>query len=92
MSRLARNLLCVWVGAMLGGLGGLLVAIFWPLLFPLSLLGSSRGEDAVAIALSVFFLSFAVHGFLLCRSRRHLSKLWLIPRRQATGTPVYLLE
>jgi hypothetical protein len=67
MSRLARNLLCIWVGAMLGGLGGLLVAIFWPLLFPLSLRGSSRGEDATAIALLVFFLSFAVPGFLLCR-------------------------
>lgn len=67
MSRLTRNLLCIWVGAMLGGLGGLLVAIFWPLLFPLSLRGSSGGEDVVAIALLIFFLSFAVTGFLLCR-------------------------
>ena len=52
---------------MLGGLGGLLVAIFWSLLFPLSLRGSSGGEDAVTIALFAFFLSFAVPGFLLCR-------------------------
>jgi hypothetical protein len=52
---------------MLGGFGGLLVAIFWPLLFPLSLRGSSRGEDAVAIAFLAFFFSFAVPGFLLCR-------------------------
>jgi hypothetical protein len=52
---------------MLGGFGGLLVAIFWPLLFPLSLRGSGAGEDAVGIAFLVLFLSFAVLGFLLCR-------------------------
>ena len=67
MSRLVRNLLCTWVGAMLGGFGGLLVAIFWPILFPLSLRGSSGGEDAVGIAFLAFFLSFAVPGYLLCR-------------------------
>jgi hypothetical protein len=72
MSRLARNLLCIWVGAMLGGFGGLWVAIFWPLLFPLSLRGSSGAENAVAIAFVGFFLS--VPGFLLCRrlTRKHV--------------------
>jgi hypothetical protein len=67
MSRLWRNLLCIWVGAMFGGFGGLLVAIFWPLLFPLRLQGSSRGEDAVGIAFLAFYVSFAMAGFLLCR-------------------------
>lgn len=70
MVRLTRNLLSVWVGATFGGFGGLLVLIFWPLLFPLSLRGSSRGEDAVGvIAFSAFFLLFAVPGFLLCQKR-----------------------
>jgi hypothetical protein len=67
MSRSTGNLLCMLVGAMLGGFGGLLVLVSWPLLFPLSLRGSSRGEDAVAIAFFAFSLSFAVLGFLLCR-------------------------
>jgi serine/threonine protein kinase len=66
MSRLSRNLLSICVGVICGGFGGLVVAIFWPLLFPLSLQGSSWG-DAVGIAFLVFFLSFAMTGFLLCR-------------------------
>jgi len=56
--------LCFWVGAMFGGL---LVAIFWPLLFPLRLQGSSRGEDAVGAVFLAFYVLFAVAGFLLCR-------------------------
>ena len=67
MSRLTRNLISIWVGAVFGGFGGLLVAVFWPLLFPLSLQRSSRGEDAVGIAFLVFYLSVAVPGFLVCR-------------------------
>jgi hypothetical protein len=67
MSRCTGNLLCILVGAMLGGFGGLLVLVFWPLLFPLSLRGSSRGEGAVAITFFAFSLSVAVLGFLLCR-------------------------
>jgi eukaryotic-like serine/threonine-protein kinase len=66
MSRLSRNLLSICVGVICGGFGGLVGAIFWPLLFPLSLQGSSWG-DAVGIAFLVFFLSFAMTGFLLCR-------------------------
>lgn len=62
-----RNSLCVWVGAMLGGFGGLLVAIFWPLFFPLSLGRPNWGEDNVGIGFLAFFLLFAVPGFLLCR-------------------------
>jgi hypothetical protein len=67
MSRISRNLLCIWVGNMVGGLGGLPVAIFWPLLFPLRLQGSSRGEDAGGIVFLALYVSFAVAGFLLCR-------------------------
>jgi hypothetical protein len=67
MSKLAQNLVSIWVGVVLGGFGGLLITIFWPLLFPLSLQGSSWGEDNVAIALVASFLLFAVSGFLLCR-------------------------
>jgi hypothetical protein len=80
MSRLTRNLLSVLVGAMFGGLGGLLVLVFWPLLFPLSLQGSSAGEDAVGIAFLVFYLSFAVPGFLVCR---RLTRKYI---REAAGT------
>ena len=67
MSRLSQNLVSIWVGLVLDGFGGLLVAIFWPLLFPLSLRGSSWGEDTVAMALVASFLLFAVTGFLLFR-------------------------
>jgi hypothetical protein len=67
MSKLSRNLLSISVGVIFGGFGGLLVAIFWPLLFTESLQGSSLGEDSVGMAFLVFSLSFAVAGFLLCR-------------------------
>lgn len=67
MSKLSGNLLSICIGLMFGGFGALMVAIFWPLLFPLSLQGSSWAEDAVGIAFPVVFLTFAVSGFLLCR-------------------------
>jgi hypothetical protein len=67
---------------MFGGFGGLLVAIFWPLWFPLRLEGSSRGEDAVGIAFLVFFVSFAVVGFLLCRK---LIRKWVREEPENTG-------
>jgi hypothetical protein len=66
MKSLARIFLCAVVAAICGYLGFLLVAIFWPLLFPLSLRGSSLGEDAVAIVISVFFMLFGAGGFVLC--------------------------
>jgi hypothetical protein len=86
MSRLGRNLLCTCVAAILGGFGGLLVAIFWPLLFPLLLRGSSRGEDAVAIAFVAFFLSFAVPGFLLCR---RLTRKYVREDASSTGQVLF---
>jgi hypothetical protein len=67
MSRLSQNLISIFVGVISGLLGAALVAVFWPLLFPLSLQGSSAGEDAVGVAFLAFFLLFGVSGFLLCR-------------------------
>jgi len=50
-----------------GCLGFLLMAIFWPLLFPLALHGSSRCEDAIAVAMPAVLFFFAACGFLVCR-------------------------
>jgi ABC-type Fe3+-siderophore transport system permease subunit len=68
MSRFWRNLLSIFIGAMLGVFGGLMVCIFWPLLFPESLQGSSWGEDAgLTLAFIACFSLFGATGFLLCR-------------------------
>jgi hypothetical protein len=67
MSRPKHNLISIFVGVISGLLGAALVAIFWPLLFPLSLQGSSAGEDAVGVAFLTFFLLFGISGFLLRR-------------------------
>jgi hypothetical protein len=50
-----------------GGAGALIVAIFGPLLFPLSLSSSSASEDTVVDLMAVFFLVFGGCGFVLCR-------------------------
>ena len=52
---------------MLGGFGGLMVLIFWPLLFPESLQSSSWGENAGPLAFIACFSLFGATGFLLCR-------------------------
>jgi len=44
-----------------------MVAVFWPLLFPEPLQGSTWGVDATPLALIVFYAVFGVSGFLLCR-------------------------
>ena len=67
MNRFWRNFLSIFVGLIFGYVGFLIVAIFWPLLFPAAIHGSSWGEEAVPIAILVFFTSFFVAGFLLCR-------------------------
>jgi TRAP-type C4-dicarboxylate transport system permease small subunit len=64
VSRLTQRLLSISVGAVFGGFGGLLVLIFWPLLFPLSLQNSTWGEDSAPIAFLAFFICFSVTGFL----------------------------
>jgi hypothetical protein len=86
MSRSTGNLLCVLVGAMLGGFAGLLVLVFWPLLFPLSLRGSSTGEHALAIAFFALSLSVAVLGFLLCR---RLTRKYLREDTGGAGTGLF---
>jgi hypothetical protein len=74
MSRFWRNLLCISIGIVSGGFGGIVVLIFWPLLFPEPLHGSTLGEDAGPVALIAFWLLFGVTGFLLCRrvTRKHV--------------------
>jgi hypothetical protein len=47
--------------------GFLVVAIFWPLLFPAGLNGSSWGEDVVLIEFLAGISLCGVTGFLLCR-------------------------
>ena len=70
MSRLSRNVLCTWVGAIFGNLGGALVLDLLAALVSLTLTGSSRGEENVGFAFFAFLLLFAllaVPSFLLCR-------------------------
>ena len=67
MTRFWRNLLSIVIGLMFGGFGSLMVLIFWPLLFPERLQGSSWGEDAVGLAGIACFAFFGIIGFLLCR-------------------------
>ena len=55
------------VGFVFACVGFLVVAIFWPLLYPLSLNGSTHGEDAVGAVMAIAFLLFGAGGFLLCR-------------------------
>ena len=52
--------------AVFGWLGLLVVAIFGPLLFPLSLTDSSRAENMVLVLALMFFLLFGVIGIILC--------------------------
>ncbi len=74
MSRFWRNLLSVLIGFLAAGFGGLIVLIFWPLLFPQPLHGSSRGEDAAPLAFLAFYAVFGAGGFLLFRrlTRKHI--------------------
>jgi hypothetical protein len=74
MTRFWRNLLSILIGVVSGCFGALIIAIFWPLLFPESLHGSSWGEEAVPFAFLACFSLFGVTGFLLCRrlSRKYV--------------------
>jgi hypothetical protein len=63
---LIRDVLSFYVAAIFGIASDILVAIFWPLLFPLSLEGRSWGEDAIGLAFLVSFIAFAMVGFQLC--------------------------
>ena len=77
MSRLWRNALCIFIGLIFALVGLDLCFIFWPLLFPQSLRGSSLGQDFAPLAcLASILLSGAV-GFFLCRrlTRKYLRDL-----------------
>jgi hypothetical protein len=68
MSTFWRNLLCILAGLISGYVGFLIVAIFWPLLFPATIQGTSWGEDTgLVIAVIAFFAFFFVAGLLFCR-------------------------
>ena len=67
MSRFWRNVLSIFIGLMFGGFGGFIVLVFWPLLFPEPLHGSTWGEDAGVFAYVACYAVFGVSGFLLCR-------------------------
>jgi len=67
MSRFWRNLLSICIGLFFAGFGANLVFIFWPLLFPESLQGSSWGEAAAPLAVLGSASLFGVAGFLLAR-------------------------
>ena len=49
-----------------GCVGGFIVAVFGPLIFPASITGSSLGEDIVVFSMLGFFLAFGVGGFMIC--------------------------
>jgi uncharacterized membrane protein YsdA (DUF1294 family) len=72
VSRLGRTFLCILIGFVCAYVGFLAVAIFWPLLFPLSLVGRSTGENALVVAMPAISLLFGAGGFLLGqRATRH---------------------
>ena len=67
VSSLAHTFLCMAIGFVFAYAGFLVIAIFWPLLFPLSLEGRTPGENAVVVAMPAVSLLFGTGGFLLCR-------------------------
>ena len=74
MTNLRRFWISVLVGFVFGAVGGFIVAVFGPLLFPLSMTDSSRAENATAFLFFAFFLLFGASGFWLC---------WKLTRRFA---------
>jgi uncharacterized membrane protein YfcA len=53
-------------GFLLGCVGGFIVTVFGPLLFPASISGSSLGENIVVFSIVAIFLAFGLAGFLMC--------------------------
>jgi hypothetical protein len=66
MTNYTRTGLSVLCAVFFGCVGGFLVAVFGPLLFPASITGSSLGEDVVAFSMPAFFLAFGGCGFMIC--------------------------
>ena len=68
MSSLTRTFLCMLGGFVLGGVGLMAVAIFGPLVYPLSL---SDSESARSVNMTIgwmfaFLFGFGAAGFALC--------------------------
>ena len=57
-----RILACLVAALMSATIGLMLAATFWPLVCPLSLVGSSRCEDAVVFVLPCCWLLFGIAG------------------------------
>ena len=66
MTKYTRSGLSVLCAVFFGRVGGFIVAVFGPLLFPASITGSSLGEDIVVFSMPAFFLAFAGFGFMIC--------------------------
>jgi uncharacterized membrane protein len=73
MSNAVRFLGPLVVAFVAGAAGALIVAIFGPLLFPLSLSDAGASENTVVDLVLIAFLVFAACGFVLCR--RLISRL-----------------
>ncbi|MBI1740008.1 MAG: hypothetical protein HYR57_03890 [Candidatus Koribacter versatilis] len=67
MSNAVRFLGPLVVAFVAGAAGALIVAIFGPLLFPLSLSGAGASENAVVDLMVICFLVLGACGFVLCR-------------------------
>ena len=67
MMRALRTLAPFLAAFLSGAVGFLLVAIFWPLLFPLQLNGTSWGEEIGPLAGLGAPMLFAICGFLIGR-------------------------
>jgi hypothetical protein len=67
MTGRTRTALSFVSGWILGCVGGFIVLVFGPLLFPLPLNGdSSRGDKILMFLLFGFFFGFGIGGFLIC--------------------------
>jgi hypothetical protein len=66
MTNHTRALLSSLSAFMLGCVGGFIVAVFGPLLFPASINGPSLGEDIAVFSMAAFFLVFGIGGFVIC--------------------------
>jgi H+/Cl- antiporter ClcA len=66
MTSLGRIFACMVAAGVFGYLGLIAVAIFGPLLFPLSLTDSSHAENSVVLLMLIVALLFGAAGVLLC--------------------------
>jgi hypothetical protein len=62
-TRSGLSILCAFF---FGCVGGFIVAVFGPLIFPASISGWSLGENIVVFSMPAFFVAFGVGGFIIC--------------------------